>query len=702
MNLKDKLQNLKVGEKLKKSYDTIIRAVIIMGVAALIGIVLINLRVKSFKDDAFTNMQIQLEIKKDIQEIAKVVVWSTAIEDKEKIAEKIAEADAIMQRINKNADRLEESFGEGKLTKKLHSAINDMEVAQIEVTAKARAGHSREAFEYLEANYAVANQEAVEILDQIGKDTEKQANSAYMFTMILGIGITVIVLVVGAGTVFVSLKYSKVITEMLVTPIEELRRAARKLRKGRLDAVIEYSSEDELGALADDFRAACAQMRDVIEDAGYMLKEMGAGNFNVDTCVEESYVGEFKLILKSVRKLNCSLDSTLRQINEAAAQVTMGADQLSHSAQALADGATDQAGAVEELTATIENVSNIADESADTSVEAANSSRESAEEAVKSRKEMDELVGAMERITATSKEIEKIIATIEEIASQTNLLSLNASIEAARAGEAGRGFAVVAQQVGKLATDSAQSAVMTRALVSKSLEEITVGNDIAQRTMEAIADVLESMEQFAMMAASSADASKTQAMMLSEVHTGIEQITSVVENNSASAQETSAVSEELSAQAESLKAMVEAFELRTNAIDYEEYGYSEDDSDLYDDDDEDELEAIVQAAEEPVEEASEETTEETVEEVEPETDGEEVIETPEGEEVTEELEVTEESVDAVEEIVDFVEDDSQEEVVEQTIEYDYEVMPEGTDEEEPELSIGTEDSDFDIWSSGNN
>ena len=691
MNLREKLKNLKVGEKLKKSYNTIIVAVIVMGVAALIGMILINLRVKSFKDEAFTNMQIQLEIKAEIQEIAKDVLWCTATEDKATVTEKIAETDEIMKRITDGAEKLAESFDDEALTKKLNYAIKDMKIAQLEVVAKARAGHNREAFEYLEKNYAKANQEAINVLNTIGELAEEQANSAYLFTMILGIVTTVIVLVVGLGTVYISLQYSKVITDMIVTPIEEIRKAARKLRKGRLDAIIEYSSEDELGALADDFREACVQMRDVVEDAGYMLKEMAAGNFNVDTQAEESYVGEFKLILKSVRKLNCELDMTLRQINEAAAQVTMGAEQLSHSAQALADGATDQAGAVEELTATIENVSNIADESADNAVEAAGSSKESAEGAVKSRHDMDELIAAMSRITATSKEIEKIIGTIEEIASQTNLLSLNASIEAARAGEAGRGFAVVAQQVGKLAMDSAESAVLTRNLVSKSLEEISNGNDIAQRTMEAIADVLESMGQFAMMAASSADASKTQAYMLGEVHTGIEQISVVVENNSASAEETSAISEELSAQAESLKGMVEAFELRKVPVDYEEYGYSEDDSDLYEPDDEDDEDLDdVEATEDSDEKSDKESDEDTDEELD------EVSE----EDSEEDFEDETQTADMDDETASDAEIDEEKET---DIEYDQEVLPEESensfeDDVEPELSIGSEDNDFDIWS----
>ena len=168
----------------------------------------------------------------------------------------------------------------------------------------------------------------------------------------------------------------------------------------------------------------------------------------------------------------------------------------------------------------------------------------------------------MERITETSKEIENIIAAIEDIADQTNLLALNASIEAARAGEAGRGFAVVADQIGKLATDSAQSAVMTRELISRSMAEVELGNQMVENTRGSINTVLANMETFANMATGSAEASRAQADMLKQIDSGIEQISGVVQSNTAAAQETSAVSEELSSQAVNLEQMVEKFVLR--------------------------------------------------------------------------------------------------------------------------------------------
>ncbi len=399
----------------------------------------------------------------------------------------------------------------------------------------------------------------------------------YMAKNGLSITIGIIFIVVSVIAQILTITMCKVVSSNLASsitvPIYELRDAVNKIKEGDFDIEITYESRDELGELANDLKETCGRIKEIIKDTGYLLGEMAEGKFDISSTAADLYIGDYEPLICSMNRLNTQLDSTLRRIKEASRHVMVGSEQLAGSAQDLAEGASEQACAVDELTATIADVTNISEDSARNAMGAANSAKEAAEDAESSREKIGKLTEAMERITNTSKEIENIIAAIEGIAAQTNLLSLNASIEAARAGEAGKGFAVVADQIGKLAADSRQSAVTTRELISKSLTEIENGSIMVEYTMESIGTVLTNMESFAGAAAGAAEASREQADMLKQIQVRIDQISTVVQSNSASAEETSAISQELSAQAIGLEEMIDKFELREEG--YSETDYSE-------------------------------------------------------------------------------------------------------------------------------
>ena len=386
------------------------------------------------------------------------------------------------------------------------------------------------------------------------------ASRLSLFSIIL----VVAVLLCVAGAVFVSIKFAYATAYDLVRPIEKVQEGTAKLAKGELDVHIDVHSRNELGEMANDLNDAIAKIREYIGVIEYGLEEVGNGNFAVRPTIE--FQGDFIRIKDSIENITKSLSHTLGQINEGADQVAIGSEQLAMSAQTLAEGATSQAASVQELTATIENVAAAAEDSAAKANESYKTAEKYASVAQESSDEMKLLTEAMARITETSHEIESIIAEIEDIAEQTNLLSLNASIEAARAGEAGRGFAVVADQIGKLAADSAQSAVNTKQLIVKALTEIEQGNAITTKTAEALEEVVGGIKELAGAAKGNSELSAEQAETMAQVQMGIEQIADVVQNNSASAEETSATSEELSAQSQNLKALVDQFILREDCI----------------------------------------------------------------------------------------------------------------------------------------
>lgn len=381
----------------------------------------------------------------------------------------------------------------------------------------------------------------------------------FFLSTIVGILITIAVMII---SIVIAGMIAHRIGKGIGEPIRQCAERLQKVRTGDLHTPVpEITANDETGILADATKSIVDSMNDIIEDIKHIVGTMATGDFSVKSKSLGSYVGDFEEIVVSLRELRDIMSDTLRAIRTAADQVSAGSGQMSESAQNLAEGATDQAGAVQELMATIENVTNMVSANAQSAAESYKQALEYEKDAAESNGAMDELTKAMERISESSSQIGNIIAEIEDIASQTNLLSLNASIEAARAGEAGKGFAVVADQIGKLASDSAKSAANTRQMIETTVEEVTEGNRITERTSQTLKKVVEGMHKLGESSKDSAASAEVQADSMKQIEQGIEQISSVIQNNSAAAEETSATSEELSAQAINLNGEIGKFTL---------------------------------------------------------------------------------------------------------------------------------------------
>ena len=439
----------------------------------------------------------------------------------------------------------------------INTYITDLDVSQVIIDAVI---NSQEVF----TKYKVDGEPKFGYVANVGNTgytvmSNISSSEYYQSIFLIGAGL-IAVFVVGIVIIFISMRKA---AAKITKPLEELNETAQQLAEGNLNVELNIQSEDEIGELADSIGKTVARLKEYInyiDEISEVLGNIANGKLVID--LKYSYAGEFGKVKDALVHISESMIEVMRNIQTSSEQVGAGSDDLARAAQGLAEGAEAQAAAIEELLATSITVAEQVEVNKNDAEKSAIHTNEVTAMMETSQGQMNGMREAMNKIQDASQKVVGIIKTIEDIADQTNLLSLNASIEAARAGEAGRGFAVVAGEIGNLANESARAVNTTRDLINVSLDEIEKGNALVDDVVKYLGQAVEKVEEVNGMIQKTAENAVEQMQSMNQIRKGVEEMSQGIQDNSAMAEETSATSEELAAQVVTLNELVGKFELR--------------------------------------------------------------------------------------------------------------------------------------------
>ena len=568
--IKKCIANLKVEGKLKVYQMTVLVMTLFLVLVALISTVVIRSNIEKITKVWSPSLEYLQDLEtmtakyriKQYQHLVEsdAAVMNSCEEEIKKLESQIQDTDAKLEAIMSANSKAQKGRDDYEVA---NAAWEKYRGASDEILQLSREGKQQEASKLMTGevyeDYKSFSKKLTILCGKFQVELDQAKTMANVCTVI----IFIVIVAAGLAIAVVTTMIGRIITNSITEPVEQIEAAVASLRKGELSNVemLTYESDDELGDTIKNLKEAMGILADYVSEISMEVKAIAQGDLTRNGDDITDFLGDFSELKVSLLYILKRFNSTLTEISNLAEQVSSNASEVENASKSLADGATEQAGVIEELNATIDTVVDLAADTAKETQSASARVKASADKANEEKEKMNDLLMEMEHITEISKEIGNIITDIEDIASQTNLLSLNASIEAARAGEAGKGFAVVADQIGKLAADSAKSAVNTRDLIDKTLVEIENGNTITRTTADAFNQIIADMESFAEIAQNTMEKANSQAESLEQIGQGIEQLSGVVQGNAASSEENTAISINLAEGAAKMHDRVNIFKL---------------------------------------------------------------------------------------------------------------------------------------------
>lgn len=568
--LKKRIANLKVAGKLKLYRITVLVMTLFLMLVALISTLVIRSNIEKITEVWSPSLEYLQDLETmtaqyRIKQYQHLVESDTAIMNS--CEAEIQKLESQIQDTSANLDAIIAADSDAQKGQADYEAASKgwekYRSASDEILQLSREGKQQEAAKLMIGEVYEEYKAFTEKLTSLRDEFQVELDWAKTMANVCTVIIFIVIVAAGLAIAVVTTLIGGIITNSITEPVEQIDAAVASLRKGELSNVemLTYESEDELGDTIRNLKEAMGILADYVSEISVEVKAIAQGDLTRNGDDITDFLGDFSELKASLLYILKRFNSTLTEISNLAEQVSSNALEVENASKSLADGATEQAAVIEELNATIDTVVDLAEDTAKETQSASARVKASANKANEEKEKMNDLLTEMKHITEISKEIGNIITDIEDIASQTNLLSLNASIEAARAGEAGKGFAVVADQIGKLAADSAKSVVNTRDLIDKTLVEIEKGNTITRTTADAFNQIIADMESFAELAENTMEKANSQAESLEQIGQGIEQLSGVVQGNAASSEENTAISINLAEGAAKMHDRVNIFKL---------------------------------------------------------------------------------------------------------------------------------------------